>query len=76
MERFSLQKLNEVKSKEQYHVEVLNRFTVLEDSDSDLEIDSAMETVRENTNILSKESLGHYELEKHKPWFDEGCSDY
>jgi hypothetical protein len=22
-----------------------------------------------------KESLGYYELEQHKPWFDEGCSE-
>jgi hypothetical protein len=24
---------------------------------------------------LSKESLGYYELKKHKPWFSEGCSE-
>jgi hypothetical protein len=23
---------------------------------------------------LAKESLGYFELKKHKPWFDEGCS--
>jgi hypothetical protein len=23
--------------------------------------------------ISAKESLGCYELKKHKPWFDEGC---
>jgi hypothetical protein len=25
-------------------------------------------------NISAKESLRYYELKKHKPWFDEGCS--
>jgi hypothetical protein len=33
MERFNLKKLNEVEGKEQYHVEVSNRFTALEDLD-------------------------------------------
>jgi hypothetical protein len=28
----------------------------------------------ENINISAKESLGYFELKKHKPWFDEGCS--
>jgi hypothetical protein len=28
----------------------------------------------ENIKILAKESLGCYELKKHKPWFYEGCS--
>jgi hypothetical protein len=32
------------------------------------------ESIRENINIPAKESLGYYELKKHKPWFDEGCS--
>jgi hypothetical protein len=32
------------------------------------------ETIRENIQISAKESLGYFELKKHKPWFDEGCS--
>jgi hypothetical protein len=32
------------------------------------------ETIRENIKISVKESLGYYELKKHKPLFDEGCS--
>jgi hypothetical protein len=59
MERFNLKKLNEVEGKEQYHVEISNRF--------------ACETIK-NIKISAKESLGYYELKKHKPWFDEGCS--
>jgi hypothetical protein len=27
------------------------------------------------TKISAKESLGYYELKKHTPWFDEGCSE-
>jgi hypothetical protein len=30
--------------------------------------------IRESIKILAKESLGYYELRKHKPWFDKGCS--
>jgi hypothetical protein len=74
MERFNLKKLNEVEGKEQYHVEVSNRFAALEDLDTEVEISGAWETIRESITILAKESLGYYKLRKHKPWFDEGCS--
>jgi hypothetical protein len=45
MERFNLKKLNEVKGKEQC-VEVSNRFAALEDLDTEVEINSAWETIR------------------------------
>jgi hypothetical protein len=38
MERFSLKKLNKTKGKEQYWVEILNRFTALENLDDDMDI--------------------------------------
>jgi hypothetical protein len=75
MERFNLKKLIEVEGKEKYRVEVSNRFPALKDLDTEEEINSAWETVRENIKISAKESLGYYELKKHKPWFDEGCSE-
>jgi hypothetical protein len=53
---------------------VSNRFAALEDLDTEVEINSAWETIRENIKISAKESLGYFELKKHKPWFDEGCS--
>jgi hypothetical protein len=46
----------------------------LEDFDADVEINSAWEMIKENIKISAKESLGYFELKKHKPWFDEGCS--
>jgi hypothetical protein len=46
----------------------------LEDLNAEVEINSASETIRKNINISTKESLGYFELKKHKPWFDEGCS--
>jgi hypothetical protein len=70
MERFNLK----AEDKEQFRVEVSNRFEALEDLDAEVEINSAWETIRENIEISAKESLGYFELMKHKPWFDEGCS--
>jgi hypothetical protein len=74
MDRFNLKKLNEVESKEQYHVEVSNRFVALKDLNKEVEINSVWEMIRENINISDKESLGYCELKKHKQWFDEACS--
>jgi hypothetical protein len=74
VERLNLKKLNEVVGKEQYHVEVSNRFAALEDLDTEVEFNSAWQTIRENIKISTKENLGYYELRKHTQWFDEGCS--
>jgi hypothetical protein len=63
--------LNNVEGKEQFRVEVSNRFAALEDLDSEVEINSAWETIREIITISAKESLGYFELKKHKPRFDE-----
>jgi hypothetical protein len=60
-ERFALKTLNEVQGKEKYLVEVSNRFAGMEDSDAEVEINSAWETIRENINISTKESLGYCE---------------
>jgi hypothetical protein len=74
MERFNLKKLNQVEGKEQFRVEVSNRFAALEDLDAEVELNSDWETIRENIKISAKESIGYFELKKHKPWFDYGCS--
>jgi hypothetical protein len=42
----------------------------LEEFDTEVELNTAWETIRENIKISAKESLGYL---KHKPWFDEGC---
>jgi hypothetical protein len=39
-------------------------------SDTELHINRACETIRENIKISAKENLGYYELKKHKPWFN------
>jgi hypothetical protein len=73
MERFNLKKLNEVEVEDQYRVEVSNRFAALEDLDAEVESNSAWETIRENTKISTKESLGYFEFKKRLPWSNEGC---
>jgi hypothetical protein len=55
-EGFNLKKLNEVECKEQYHVEVSNRFAALEDLDAEVEINSAWEMIRENRHFSQTES--------------------
>jgi hypothetical protein len=74
MERFNLKKLNYVEGKEQFRVEVPNRFATLEDFDTEVKINSAWKKIRDNIKISAKESLGYFEFKKHKPWFDKGCS--
>jgi hypothetical protein len=75
MERFNLKKLNDIEVKEQFSVEVSNMFAVLEHLDTEVEINSALETIREYIKVSAKESLGYFELKKHNPLFDEGCSE-
>ncbi|PNF42937.1 hypothetical protein B7P43_G11837, partial [Cryptotermes secundus] len=75
MERFNLKKLNEVEGKEQYCVEISNRFVALENLDTEVDVNKACKTIRDNIRISAKESLGCYELKKHKLCFDEGCSE-
>jgi hypothetical protein len=74
MERFNLKKLNEVEGKKQYRVEISNRFAALENLDTEVDINKAWETIRENIKVSAEESPGYYEVKKHKPWFDEECS--
>jgi hypothetical protein len=76
MERFNLKKLDEVGGKEQYRVEISNRFAALENIDDDVDIKRAWKTtsIRKNIIISAKASLDYYELKKHNPWFNDGCS--
>jgi hypothetical protein len=62
MERINLK--NEVDGKEKYCVEVSNRFAALLDAET--EINTIWEIIRDNIKMSVKESLGYYELKKHK----------
>jgi hypothetical protein len=40
------------------------------------DINRAWENIKESIKISPKESIGLYERQQHKPWFDEECSDF
>jgi hypothetical protein len=58
-----------------YRIEVSDRFAAFEDLDTEMEINSTQETIRENIKISAKENLGYYEMKKQKSSFGEGCSE-
>jgi hypothetical protein len=59
-EKLNLKKLNEVEGKEQYRVEISNRFAALENLDAEMDINRALETVKQNIKISAKKSLRYY----------------
>jgi hypothetical protein len=54
-----------VKNKWQYSVEISNRFTALENLDTEVDINKAWENIRENIKISAKKCLCYYELKMH-----------
>jgi len=72
-QRFNLGKLNEPEVREQYQIEITNRFAALENLNNDEDIDRIWKNIKENIQTSVKESLGLHELKQNKPWFDEDC---
>jgi len=68
-----LRKLNEPEVREQYQIEITNRFAALENSDDNEDVNRTLENIEENIQTSAKESLGLDELKQNKPWFDEEC---
>lgn len=66
-------KLKEAGGKEQYRVEISERFAALENLDAQMDINRTGETYREY-QISAKERRDYSALKKHKPCFDEGFS--
>jgi hypothetical protein len=56
MERFNLKKFNESEDKEQYGVELSDRFTALENLDDDVDIKSFSNDYREYQNLRQRQS--------------------
>jgi hypothetical protein len=71
MQRFDLRKLTDAEVKKQSQVKITKRFTALENFDDNGDMNRAWENIRENIKTSAKESLGHYKLLQHKPWFDD-----
>jgi predicted metallo-beta-lactamase superfamily hydrolase len=64
-----MQKLrNSVRSKLQTGLQLWKTF------DDNVDMNRAWKNIRENIKTSAKESLGHYELQQHKPWFDDEYS--
>jgi hypothetical protein len=62
MKRCNIKKLNKVEGREQYRVEISNRFPALENIAAEADINRAWKTIGENIKIPVKESLGYCEL--------------
>jgi hypothetical protein len=73
--KFNVKKLKEVNNREQYRVEISNRFAASENLDSEVDINKGWETIGEDIKFLAKGYPSYYELKKHKPLFGEGCSE-
>jgi len=72
-QRFNLRKLKEPEVREQYQIEITNRFAALENANDDEDVHRAWENIKENMQTSAEESLGLHELNQNKPWFDEEC---
>jgi len=59
-QRFNLRKLNEPEVREQYQIEITNRFAGLEILNDDKDVTWTWENFKENIQISAKESLGLY----------------
>jgi hypothetical protein len=60
MKRFKLKKLNEAEGKDQYRVEVSNRFAALEDFEAEVEFKNALGIITEKIKISAKDSLSFF----------------
>jgi len=72
-QRFNLRKLNEPEVREQYQIEITNRFAALENLKDDKDVNRTWENIKENIQTSAKESLGLQELKQNKSWFDKEC---
>jgi len=72
-QRFNLRKLNEPEVREQYQIEITNRFAALENSDDDEDVNRTWENIKESIQTSAKESLSLDEFKQNNPWFDEEC---
>jgi len=70
---FNLRKLNEPEVREQYQIEITNRFATLENLNDDEDVNRTWENVKENVQTSAKLSLGLHELKQNKTWFHEDC---
>jgi hypothetical protein len=66
MGNFNLKKLNELKVRKQYQIEISNRSAAWENLSDSENINSAWENIKVNIKTSSTESLGLLELKHYK----------
>ena len=59
-----MRKLNKSEVREQYQIEITNRFAALEKLNDDEDVNRTWENIKENIQTSAKESLGLYEWNK------------
>jgi hypothetical protein len=74
LERFDLNKLDDIEVKEKHQITISNRFADLESLYESFDINNALESIRENIKTSAKNSLGYQKLKHNKSWFDDECS--
>jgi hypothetical protein len=74
LERFDLEKLDNIEVKEKYQVEVSNRFVVSDSLDESFGINNAWDNIRENIKTSANENLGYQKLKPNKTWLGDGRS--
>ena len=72
-QRFNLRKLNKPEVREQYQIEITNRFAALENVNEDEDVNRTSENIKENILTSAQENLGLHEFKQNKPWCDEEC---
>ena len=72
-QRFNLRKLNEPEVREQYQIEITNRFAALENVNDYENVNRIWENIKENIQTSAEKSLGVHELKQNQAWFDEVC---
>jgi len=70
-QRFNLRKLNEPEVREQYQIEIKNRFAALENLDDDEDVNRNWENIKENIQTSAKKSLGLDEFKQNKPYLTQ-----
>ena len=75
-ERFNLRKLNELRVKEKYQIEITKRSAALQNLNGDENVNMDWEKIKENIKTSAKGSLVLHEWKQHDPWLDEKCVDF
>ena len=65
-QRFNLRKLNEPEVREEYQIEITNRFAALENLNDDEDVNRTWENIKESIQMSAKESLGLHEFKQKK----------